>query len=608
MEPGALDFTSRRAGLVGLLAIAVAGSACGGFGVSPRRGGSIGFFGEGADPAATPRPPTQATAEAEPLPDDPAQALQQVGQYLTGRGFKRTRQAGSLQLPPSGTTTVPLNLPSGRCYTVAAMGPKGVDVNLTVLNPWGNVIRADVRPDRHPWAAFCTGMSGRYTLRFQGPGGQSIPVHFAVFEGSPALSPGLRAYYAAAAGGGAPQVQAIGLPPALSGRVQAVAQRFAAEGFGLVGQPVAYVLRAGGALDLGVTGLRPGCYRFAVLGQGGGVAQSGAVLLDSQGTVLARGTALQSAADTFLEFCPGQPTDGRLRISAMQGNGPLAVAVFSRGGASGSQQTGLGEAEASGGALEQFAFVDGDMRSRGYQRSGEPQRLTLAPGTEATVQTSLEPGKCYAFLAVGDPVSVADVDLVVRDTSGQVLDVDVARDNRPVVRVCPRSGGQHVVQVRMFDGSGEVIFARYDWPRGIRGPFGLQGLAYVRFAENVALLEAEGFEPDDAFVPVRGRFRRMGETKKHRLRLRGGRCYAVLVVGGDGVRLVRASLRVGGQPVAESLDTLTPFTSVRYCAEQDVRAEVLVSNPSVFDALPTQARENLSERPGPYVLQLFQQR
>ncbi len=598
----------RRGLLAAGLLLALGG--CGGVLDSPRRGGGIGLFGGGSDPTlGTPRPPQQSVARAEPLAEEPSAAMQQVLAHLRRQGFSEVRAPKDLQVPPTGTTTFPIVARYGQCYVVVAVAPKGRNLDLVVLDPWGRSIAHDLRPDRHPWAAFCPSASGRYTVRLQAPPGSPTPLRIVTLKGAPTQNPALLAFFQAAEGGSAP-VRTVGVPPSLSPRLAAYAQSFAAEGFQQGGAPVAVVAATGQGVDFDVEFPAPGCFRMALVGEGAGIQQVQAVLLGAQGEVLAR---TQGSGDAVLEHCVQAPSRGRLRAIPVQGAGPLAVAFFSKlasestAGAT-AETGGIGAAQSAGGVEEQFALLDGDMRARGYTRATEPQRIEMNPNEHRTLNVDLQGGKCYAFLAVGDPVTIQDVDLAVGTPAGEMLDMDIAVDARPIVRVCPKQSAPYTVAITMQSGSGTVLFARYDWPRGIRGPFGLRGLAYVRLAENVALLASEDFVPDDAVDPIRSRFRRLDAPREHALPLRGGHCYAVLVVGGEGLRAVSAELEVEGTVVGRTPDLhLVPFLTLRYCTQRDVRATLRIVAPALQRRMGSAMNPALESRPGVYVVQLFRQ-
>jgi hypothetical protein len=143
--------------------------------------------------------------------------------------------------------------------------------------------------------------------------------------------------------------------------------------------------------------------------------------------------------------------------------------------------------------------------------------------------------------------------------------------------------------IRMTSGSGSYIYAPYRWTRGTRGPFGLEGVIFLRLSEVTSLLSVEGYEPDSAYDLEQGTLAREGASVSHSLHLEANRCYSILVVGGDGVTNLDVSLRRGSTEVASDGIT-SAFPSVRYCTDSasDVTLGVTAAGGS-----------------GPYLYQIF---
>ncbi|NIV58682.1 MAG: hypothetical protein GWN48_25565, partial [Actinobacteria bacterium] len=64
-----------------------------------------------------------------------------------------------------------------------------------------------------------------------------------------------------------------------------------------------------------------------------------------------------------------------------------------------------------------------------------------------------------------------------------------------------------------------------------------------------------------------------GATARHNIRLRGGQCYALLAVGGQGLNDVDLKLHQGGNQIAAD-DTRTAFPTVRHCPSSTGRFRV----------------------------------
>jgi hypothetical protein len=203
------------------------------------------------------------------------------------------------------------------------------------------------------------------------------------------------------------------------------------------------------------------------------------------------------------------------------------------------------------------------MRARGYEPFGEQTRGSLGRSESREIALELEGGKCYAILAVGDN-GVRDLDLALVSSRNEVIDRDIEADARPVVRVCPRGSGAFRMQVRMADGEGNFVYAAYRWPRGTRGPFGLSGLIYVRLAETIALLNVEGYEPDPNVDPGRGTLRRSSDNAHHDVTLTQGQCYAIVVVGEQGLNNLDVQVARSGTALAADASR-TAFPNVRVC-------------------------------------------
>jgi hypothetical protein len=89
-----------------------------------------------------------------------------------------------------------------------------------------------------------------------------------------------------------------------------------------------------------------------------------------------------------------------------------------------------------------------------------------------------------------------------------------------------------------------------------------------------ALLSVEGFTPDAGFSPENGNLRRQGATASHNVDLVSGQCYAIVVVGGDGVHDLDVTLSQRGTQLTSDLGSRSAFPSIRHCATEDGRYSV----------------------------------
>ncbi len=86
-------------------------------------------------------------------------------------------------------------------------------------------------------------------------------------------------------------------------------------------------------------------------------------------------------------------------------------------------------------------------------------RAQMYQGAHQFVTVQAQAGRCYRVVGVGGP-GVQDLDLRLRDMSGNVIDQDVATDNFPVLGLqrplCLQYNGTFQVEVIMYAGGGQI--------------------------------------------------------------------------------------------------------------------------------------------------------
>lgn len=551
---------------LGFLALVITLTACG---VSPRRNVYAGqTYGAGpqAGGGVTGGQPGGAPAGPQ-VSSDPRAALDQIDGYLQSQGYTRVGPAVRNQnLEVNGVIAYGIDAQAHLCYTVVALAQPNADLNMVVQDPAGRTIGYNVDPDPHPWVTVCPGQQGRAIARLQMMGGGG-EYYYAVYQGSPQVRPNLAGLW----GGTQPTEQQAQMDPQTAQRLQQLEQRLTQQRFQRISDPHGLVYQEREDRNFALNLEQGFCYAFATLG-GPGARDTDVFLVDGSGNEIERDVTTN--IDATVQYCPEQSGQYSLRTRMYGGQGPIFTVgyVQAQAGQQPPQQTGqvIASTSTQGATLdENFRLLDADMRARGYETNAEPSRGSLAQGETRDFEISLEGGKCYAILAVGDG-GVRDLDLLLLDQGGRQVDRDVETDARPIVRVCAENSGDYTMQVRMFSGTGNFVYAPYRWPRGTRGPFGLEGLIYVRLAEVTSLLAVEGFEPDVDAAPGRGRLARQGQSRTHQVELSGGQCYSVLVVGGGGVNNLDVTLSNGNTPLASD-GSRTAFPNVRYCPEQDGR-------------------------------------
>jgi hypothetical protein len=505
---------------------------------------------------------------------DPRQALEQVEAYLTSQGYARTGPAvRNTNLPANGVIAYAIEAQQGACYTIVAIAQSTSDLNLVVLDAQGQTISYNVDPDARPWATVCPGAPGRIIARLQMAAGGG-EYYYAVYQGPASTQPDLAGLYSGGRSESGPQ--RAQLDQGTTGRLTQLDATLSQEGFTRISEPYGeqYAQREDRMFALNLQGGT--CYAFASLG-GEGARDTDVFLVDGQGNELEKDVTTN--LDAVVRFCPAQTAAYQLRARMYSGQGPLFTVGYVQQAQNTTAQNNntpppvenvmATQSTAGAGIEENFRLLDADIRARGYQPYGDHTRGQLAEGQTRDFSIELEGGKCYAILGVGDN-GVRDLDLILKDGSGQTLDQDVEVDARPIVRVCPEQTGNYTMTVRMYAGAGSFVYAPYRWPRGTRGPFNLSGLIYVRLGEVTSLLGVEGYEPDPSAAPGQGSLRREGAAARHNIQLEGGQCYAILTVGGQGIANVDLSLSQGSNRIATD-DTRNAFPTVRHCPTQNGR-------------------------------------
>ncbi|HJL17054.1 MAG TPA: hypothetical protein RMH99_15420, partial [Sandaracinaceae bacterium LLY-WYZ-13_1] len=503
----------------------------------------------------------------------PREQLEQLDGVLREQGYAPTGPAVHGNLQTNGLVAYAVDAQPNRCYTLAVFGEQpNQNIDMIVLDPYGRPATHNVRPDNHPWVSFCAASGGRFIARVQMASG-SGGYYYGAYQGPSGRRMELSQFF-----GQEPatsQVQVAQMDGETQSRLSSLDQQMNQQGYSRVGDPAGIVLDGREPRDFQLN-LREGeCYAFATLG-GPGAVDTDVFLNDQSGTRIQADT--RRDRDAMVQYCAPATGNYALQVRMYQGQGPLFTVAYVQNAAQAQQTQPVMESTSTAGAglQENFALLDADMRARGYESYGEQTNGRLDEAGTRNFEIQLEGGRCYAILAVGD-TGVRDLDLHLLNQRGQEVDRDTASDARPTVRVCPESSGNYYMQVQMTSGSGAYVYAPYRWPRGTQGPFGLEGLTWVRLSEVTALLSVEGFTPDAGFTPENGQLRRQGASATHQVNLESGQCYAIVVVGGEGVNDLDVTLSRGGTQLASDFGSRNAFPSVRQCVQQGGRHTITVS-------------------------------
>ena len=169
---------------------------------------------------------------------------------------------------------------------------------------------------------------------------------------------------------------------------------------------------------------------------------------------------------------------------------------------------------------------------------------------------------------------------------------DVGLDASPRVPVCAEESGEHVVEVRMYQGSGEWSLAAVEIPDDADAALGddVKGIARARALEIAAEARSRAMAPVRAPLRAQGW---IGLTQTVPISLRAGRCYLVGAAPGEGIAEIDLWLSDARGAVLASDTGQRQRASLYHCATRTGEATVGVRTPT--------AR-------GDYVIQMFESR
>ena len=113
---------------------------------------------------------------------------------------------------------------------------------------------------------------------------------------------------------------------------------------------------------------------------------------------------------------------------------------------------------------DQLDRLVGRLSDEGYEQSHLRRMGRLNDDGTQTYTVNLQRGKGYAVAGVCDN-DCSDLDLILLDNRGRVVDQDDSTDDAPVVTVTPSKTGTYRVRVRMYECSvdpcsfGLVVFS-----------------------------------------------------------------------------------------------------------------------------------------------------
>jgi hypothetical protein len=371
-----------------------------------------------------------------------------------------TREAlaqSSGELRAAQQRALPVTLAAGRCLLAAARSGGALEnVDVEVLRG-RTVLSRDTDTGHEATARYCAAARPeRLSVRvraFRGAGPFALGVYL-LPEGATAA------------------VAVVALTSA--GLLDRLAERVRASGAGMspVTAEAREVLVAGQRVERDVSIVPGRCYRVLVAAEDGVTDVDLALRApDARGdeSLQTDGTREPTASLGLLRpLCPPSPGTYRLAITLVSGTGAIAWQVL------GSSATAPAETAAArvtfpiGGAGT--TFVAQRVRAR-HTAVGEGRAPVsdlfagqLRTNEAADHEVLVDAGKCYVVLGAGAP-SVAELDLVVRDSLGNELARDAERDAFPRVHFCPLTSARVRVSARMYRGYGPYGVQVFGGPR-----------------------------------------------------------------------------------------------------------------------------------------------
>ncbi len=117
-----------------------------------------------------------------------------------------------------------------------------------------------------------------------------------------------------------------------------------------------------------------------------------------------------------------------------------------------------------------YVAIHNAMAATGLVQSGEISQGSLSEGGEVSLQMPMGAGECYTIVGLGSD-GVRDLDVIVRDPSGNEIARDHSQDPQAATRLCPPYSGRFEIIVRMASGNGGWLATAWSGRGGPMGDF-----------------------------------------------------------------------------------------------------------------------------------------
>lgn len=389
--------------------------------------------------------------------DDPLSGRsEQIAERMTAIGWHRAAFESEGFLPENASTTLPLEVPAGRCFTIVALATRGIrDLDAVLYAPSGDVLAEDVRPDPNPALQLCSGEQPRrayFHLQAYGAGAYRI----LSFEASRELLPEVE--------------QALGLVPAsapggeMSSDLRSSEQHeFGAglrrRGFEPIGGAARIALTKGQRVHVPLPVERGQCYTIGVFA-GGPVGEISLRIVDELGDDLAR--SIRASSAPAVQLCSTKEQQLTVEIAAEKGRGNVDLVVFRGrdavvGGAGGLWLGRRAEGLYSRVALrERLPEEDARASRHGYGPNRRVGSGELVRAQAVAHRHTLEAGRCSMIRATGGE-GIGRLYLRIVDLEGKLLSERESRGPVATARLCAGTAIPVEVQLVVRGGGGSFV-------------------------------------------------------------------------------------------------------------------------------------------------------
>jgi hypothetical protein len=324
---------------------------------------------------------------------------------------------------------------------------------------------------------------------------------------------------------------------------------------------------------------QPGqCFLPIAVGADG--ADLNMIVLDPMGRPVGHNVLPDS--NPWVRFCPSMGGRYVARLQLASGQGEYYYALYSGatqqdpqvvvalGGQVQTQRT----AQLDNATQARLQAIDQRLSQNRYRRVGDTAGVVLGARETNERQLNLQQGFCYAFASLGGE-GTRDTDLSVLDGTGQTMQQDTSTDIDAVVEYCPPATGTYLLRALLYTGEGPVFVAgwvqqRQSATNNTPEPTQVIGDAQQSqgLDERYALLDsdirARGYEHfgDRAQGQLT-----QGQDRDFNLELEGGKCYAIVAVGGNSVRDLDLALTDPRGREVDSDEGTDARPIVRVCAD-----------------------------------------